>query len=219
MSCLITEFQPVQGNGAGTTNQHPNEPSMTLYGGIYASEFVLRMSTVPQMKHVGNFQLFNENGISATNVFRQAAVNAANAGYATNTPVQIVQDGVVVTNVFLETFVTGSDPSATNSAPEISPVQVQTNTVMNPVMIPEYSVVRLEWTVTNVPPAQLFLSQSNGVQSIGWNGSTNLMYSVQSTTNLMSTWSTLGKIENAQTNFSFTNWSTAPQQFYRLAVP
>lgn len=82
---LVTEFQPVQGSGAGTGNQHPNPPSRTLYGGIYASEFVMRMSTVPRMKFVGNFQLFNENGISATNVFRQAAVNAANGGYITNT--------------------------------------------------------------------------------------------------------------------------------------
>jgi hypothetical protein len=297
ISYLITEFQPVQGSGAGTTNQNPNEPSMTLYGGIYASEFVLRMSTVPQMKYVGNFQLFNENGISATNVFRQAAVNAASAGYvtntqnlpfglflsaqvaaesvaywavnrstavyvtsvsangptvassanyqttmsaiyaqayqggngrryvvltnksATNTLVQIVQDGGLVTNIFMETFVTGQDPSATNSAPEISPVQIKTNTVMNPVMIPEYSVVRLEWTVTNVPPPQLSLVLSDGAQSISWTGLTNVMYSVQAATNLMSIWTTLGKVENAQTNFSFTNWSIASQQFYRAAIP
>jgi hypothetical protein len=297
ISYLITEFQPVQGSGAGTTNQNPNEPSMTLYGGIYASEFVLRMSTVPQMKYVGNFQLFNENGISATNVFRQAAVNAASAGYvtntqnlpfglflsaqvaaesvaywavnrstavyvtsvsangptvassanyqttmsaiyaqayqggngrryvvltnksATNTLVQIVQDGGLVTNIFMETFVTGQDPSATNSAPEISPVQIKTNTVMNPVMIPEYSVVRLEWTVTNVPPPQLSLVLSDGAQSISWTGLTNVMYSVQTATNLMSIWTTLGKVENAQTNFSFTNWSIASQQFYRAAIP
>ena len=82
---MITEFQPVQGSGAGTGNQAPNEPSMTLYGGIYASEFVMRMSTVPQMMFVGNFQLFNRNGINATNVFRSVVVNAANSGYTTNT--------------------------------------------------------------------------------------------------------------------------------------
>ena len=58
---------------------------------------------------------------------------------ATNTPVQIIQDGVVLTNQFLETFVTGSDPSATNAPPPNSVVQIQTNTVTNPVTIPEYA--------------------------------------------------------------------------------
>ena len=296
-TCMITEFQPVQGSGAGTTNQNPNEPSMTLYGGIYAAEFVLRMSVVPQMRYVGNFQLFNDNGISATNVFRQAAVNAANGGYVTNTQnlpfgfylsaqaaaqavaywavnrsvatyatstgtngptvptsvnydtnmpalyaqayqggngkryvvltnkgatnatVQIVQDGVVLTNQFLETFVAGSDPSATNTAPQTSPVQLQTNTVANPVTIPEYSVVRLEWTVFDVPPPSLTLTAANATDIVNWGGLTNVLYSVQSANGLASSWPTLGRITGSRTNYSFTNWSTGPQQFYRLRVP
>src|SRR5580658_731949 len=82
---MITEFQPVAGSGAGTTNQHQNVPSATLYGGIYASEFIMRMSTVPQMKYVGNFQLFNANGILCTNNYRKAVVDAADGGYITNT--------------------------------------------------------------------------------------------------------------------------------------
>src|SRR5208337_760132 len=40
-------------------------------------------------------------------------------------PVQITQDGIVMTNQFLETFVMGSDPSATNSSAQDSPVQIQ----------------------------------------------------------------------------------------------
>jgi hypothetical protein len=294
---MITEFQPVQGSGAGTTNQNPNEPSMTLYGGIYAAEFVLRMSVVPQMRYVGNFQLFNDNGISATNVFRQAAVNAANGGYVTNTQnlpfgfylsaqvaaqavaywavnrsvatyatslsangptvptsanydtnmpalyaqayaggngkryvvltnkgatnatVQIVQDGVALTNQFLETFVTGADPSATNTAPLASPVQLQTNTAANPVTIPEYSVVRLEWTVFNVPPPALALTAADATDIVSWAGQTNVLYSVQSATDLLATWPTLGKVTGSHTNYSFTNWSNSPRQFYRLQVP
>ena len=172
---------------------------MSLYGGIYVSEFIMRMSTIPQMKYVGNFQLCNENGIYFTNANRKAVVDAANGGYITNTqnlsfgfylsaqvtaeavaywainrstalyattlgtngptvpdtpnynatmpavyaqayqgdngkryvvftnkgsnavPVQVMEDGVALTNQFLETFVTGSDPSATNSAPEHHP--------------------------------------------------------------------------------------------------
>ena len=294
---MITEFQPVQGSGAGTGNQSPNEPSMTLYGGIYASEFVMRMSTVPQMKFVGNFQLFNQNGISATNVFRSAVVNAANGGYTTNTqnlpfgfylsaqataqavaywavnrsmavyattvatngptvpinsnynatmpavyaqayqggngkryvvltnksatnaPVQIVEDGITLTNQFLESFVTGSDPSATNSSPEISPVQIQTQTDSNPVTIQAYSVVRLEWTVLNVPQPSLAVDVSGPVQTLRWAGLTNVTYAVQGTTNLAGTWATLGKVSSTQTNFVFTNWNPGTLQFYRLLVP
>jgi hypothetical protein len=294
---MITEFQPVQGSGAGTGNQHPNLPSTTLYGGIYASEFVMRMSTVPRMKFVGNYQLFNANGIDATNVFRQAVVNAANGGYITNTqnlpfgfylsaqavaqsvaywavnrsaavyvtsvgtngptvpcvpnsnvtmpaiyaqayrggngkryvvltnkgsntvPVQIVEDGVIFTNQFLETLVTGSDPAATNSSPQISPVQPETQAARNPVMIPEYSVVRLEWTDFNVPQPSLAAAVSNDVQTLTWVGLTNVTYAVQGADSLIDRWSTLGKVSNTQTNFAFTDWNTATPRFYRLLVP
>jgi hypothetical protein len=50
---------------------------------------------------------------------------------------------------------------------------------------------------------------------------TNVTYSVQSATNLISSWSTLGKVANTQANFDFTNWNwnSGPMQFYRLAVP
>jgi len=297
MTYMITEFQPVQGSGAGTTNQHANPPSGTLYGGIYASEFVMRMSTIPQMKYVGNYQLWNQNGILCTNNYRKVVVDAANGDYITNTqnlpfgfylcaqvtaeavaywainrstalfatsvgtngptvpdstnynatmpaiyaqayqggnakryvvltnkgsnaaPVQIVQDGDALTNSFLETFVTGTDPAATNSAPDVSPVVIQTQTTNNPVTIPPYSVVRLEWTVFNVPPPSLVLTKSNPVRTLNWVGLTNVTYTVQGATNLAGTWATLGKVSSAQTNFSFTDLDTESLRYYRLVVP
>lgn len=294
---MITEFQPVQGSGAGTTNQNPNPPSMTLYGGIYVSEFILRMSTVPQMKYVGNFQLFNQNGINATNVHRTAVTTAASGGYTTNTqslpfgfyfsaqvsgesvaygavnrstavyatsvgtncptvpmstnndafmaaiyaqayqggngkryvvltnkgsnsvPVQITQDNLVLTNQFLETFVTGGDPSATNGSPQLSPIGIKTARATNSVTIPAYSVVRLEWTVTNLPPPELAVTVTNSVQHLQWAGLTNVIYNLQATTNLLGTWTTLGRLVNQPTGFSFTNWNPGQQQFYRLLIP
>jgi endonuclease I len=42
---------------------------------------------------------------------------------------------------------------------------------------------------------------------------------VQSTTNLLTSWSTLGNVASDRTNFAFTNWNIGPQQFYRLLVP
>jgi hypothetical protein len=294
---MITEFQPVAGSGAGTTNQQPNPPSGTLYGGIYASEFIMRMSTVAQMKHVGNFQLWNQNGILCTNNFRKAVVDAADGGYITNTqnspfgfylcaqvtaeavaywainrstalyattvgtngptvpdttnynatmpaiyaqayqggngkryvlltnkgsdaaPAQILQDGVALTNSFLETFVTGSDPSATNTSPEVSAVEIQSQTATNPVTIPPYSVVRLEWTVFNVPPPSLTLAVSHPVRTLSWVGLTNVTYAVQVASNLAGTWATLGRVSSTQTNFTFTDPDTESLRFYRLLVP
>jgi len=126
---------------------------------------------------------------------------------------------VALTNQFLETFVTGNDPSATNSSPQSSPVQSQTAAVTNTLTIPEYSVVRLEWSVVSVPPPTLGLTVSNGSQNLHWAGLTNVVYSVQGATDLFSTWSTLGRVANTRTNFGLTNWSSGAGRFFRLAVP
>jgi hypothetical protein len=291
---LITEYNPNRGDGMG--GQYP--PTATLYGGIYAAEYTLRMSTLPQMSFVGPYQLLNLNGIDQTNNNYQAVTTAYNEGRSTNTaglpfgfylsaqvcgeavadwaltrstavyattvgnngptvpidtnsipttmpaiyaqayqggngkryvvltnksatnaPVQIVQDGVAITNQFLETFVTSSDPSTTNTPPPNSAIQIQSQMTNNPVTIPEYSVVRLEWTVFNVPQPSLSIKASNSTQNLQWTGLTNVTYSVRGSTNLLSTWATLGSVANTQTNFSFTNWNSGAQRFYRLAVP
>ena len=290
---LITEYAPARGDGMG--GQNP--PCTTLYGGVYAAEYLLRLSTIPQMSFVGPYQLLNPNGIDQTNNNFQAVTTAYNEGRSTNTaglpfgfylgaqvageavanwaltrstavyattvgtngptvpidtngiatipaiyaqayqggngkryivlmnkgatnaPVQITQDGVALTNQFLETFVTGSDPSAINAPPPNSAIQIQSQVTNNPVTIPEYSVVRLEWTVFNVPRPSFSLIVSNSTQNLRWTGLTNVTYSVQGTTNLMLSWSTLGKVANTQANFGFTNWNPGTLQFYRLAVP
>jgi hypothetical protein len=290
---LITEYAPARGDGMG--GQSP--PCTTLYGGIYAAEYLLRMSTLPQMSFVGPYQLLNPNGIDQTNNNFQAVTTAYHAGRSTNTaglkfgfflgaqvageavadwaltrstavyattvgangpvvpmdtngittmpaiyaqayqggngkryvvltnksatnaPVQIIQDGVALTNPFLETFVTGSDPGATNAPPPNSAIQIQSQLTNNPVTIPEYSVVRLEWTVFNVPRPALSIKLFNSTQNLCWTGLTNVTYSVQGATNLMSAWSTLGNAVGSQAGFSFTNGNTGPLQFYRLAIP
>ena len=87
------------------------------------------------------------------------------------------------------------------------------------VMIPQYSVVRLEWQVFTVPPPALTVTVSNPMQNLRWVGLTNVNYAVQGTTNLLGTWTTLGHLANSQTNFNFTNWNSGAWQFYRLAIP
>ena len=142
---------------------------------------------------------------------------------ASNLLVSIKQDGVTLgnadTNKFLEAFVTGSDPSMVNSNPPPNNVPIQIQTGGNPVTIPPYSVMRLEWTVFNVPPPQVALTVSNATQYLSWAGLTNAVYTVQGVTNLLGSWTTLGRVANTATNFSFTNWNFGSQQFYRLVVP
>src|SRR5208282_3910533 len=104
----------------------------------------------------------------------------------------------------LETFVTGSDPGVTNAPPPNSAIQIQSQTTNNPLTIPQYSVVRLEWTVFTVPQPSLSVTVSNSAQVLGWTGLTNVTYWVQGATNLTSSWSTLGRVASTRTNFSFT---------------
>jgi hypothetical protein len=70
-----------------------------------------------------------------------------------------------------------------------------------------------------VPPPTLALTLSQTDQNLHWTGQTNVIYNVQGVTNLLGSWTTLGRVANTATNFGFTNWNAGPQQFYRLAVP
>ena len=135
-------------------------------------------------------------------------------------PVQIMQDDDLLTNQLLETFLFGSDPSVVNSnPPTTNNIAIQTTTVSNPMVIPPYSVVRLEWDVLAVPPPTLAIAVSNQTQKLLWVGMTNVVYNVQSAPTLPGTWTTLGRVPNTTTDFDFTNWSSAAAQFYRLFVP
>src|SRR5690348_7872297 len=236
---LLTELNPVNGNGNGTQNP----PTSTLYGGIFDTEYVMRLSTCPRVSFAGSYQLVNGSGVDTTNNFWNAVTKAATNNFVTNTvglpfgyflsaqgsaeavaywainrstavyattvdtngptvpmdtnglttmpavyalayqggngkryvvltnkgsnavPVQITGDGVALTNQFLETFVTGNDPSVVNSNPPTNNIVIQTVTANNPVIIPEYSVVRLEWSVATVPSPTLALTVSNAMQN------------------------------------------------------
>jgi serine/threonine protein kinase len=142
---------------------------------------------------------------------------------ASNVLASIKQDGVTQgnanTNKFLETFVTGSDPSLTNSNPPPNNVQIQTQTGGNPITLPSYSVMRVEWKVFDVPPPALSLNMSHTNSILHWTGLTNVTYTVQRSANLFSTWSTVGWVPATQTNLAFTDWLIGPLQFYRIAVP
>jgi hypothetical protein len=290
---LLTEFNPAMGNG--NSGQFP--PTSTLYGGIYAAEYVMRLSTVPRMIFAGSYQLVSGSGVDTTNQFWNAVTKAASGGYLTNTvglpfgyflsaqgsgeavaywalnrstavygttvstnspivpmdingltsmpaiyaqayqggngkryllvtnkgsnavPVQVTQDGVALTNQLLETFATGSDPSAVNSNPPSNNVFIQSMSVSNSVTIPQYSVVRLEWTAFSVPRPVVGIAYSNTVPALHWLGLTDVLYDVQGTTNLLGLWLTLGKVASTQTNFDFTDPVSNGMRFYRVTIP
>jgi hypothetical protein len=290
---MLTEFDPAMGDGNG--GQNP--PTSTLYGGIYASEYLMRLSTCPRVIYAGSYQLVNGSGVDTTNQNWNTVTKAATNGYVTNTiglpfgyflsaqgsgeavaywalnrstavypttvgtngpvvsmdtngiatmpalyaqayqggngkryvlftnkgsnaiPVRVTQDGVALTNQFQQTFVTGSDPTVVNSNPPTNNVVIQTMTATNTVVIPQYSVVRLEWTVFNVPPPVLGITWSNTAPNLHWAGLTNVVYSVQGVTNFQTNWPTLGRVASSQTNFNYNDQVPNQKRFYRLAVP
>jgi hypothetical protein len=293
---LLTELNPNLGNSTGTT-QYP--PTSTLYGGIFASEYVMRLSAMPRVTFAGSYQLVNGSGVDMTNSNLKAVNDAAAGHYVTNTQnnsfgyflsaqvsaeavaywainrstgvytttvgtncplvpmdtndlttmpavyaqayqggngkryvlltnkgtntvfVQITQDTQPVTNVLLETFVTGTDPSVVNSnPPTTNNVLIQSQMTNSPVSIPQYSVVRLEWPVTNnVPQPDVVVTMSNSIPTLSWVGQTNVVYNVQCATNLGAAWSTIGRVASTTTNFAFTDLNANALRFYRLAVP
>jgi hypothetical protein len=289
---LLTEFNTSLGNGDGTQNP----PSSSLYAGIYASEYVMRLSSIPQMIFAGSYQLVNASGVDTTNKNWNAVTDAAAGNSVTNTtrlpfgyflsaqgtaegvaywainrstavypttigangptvptdtnglgtmpaiyaqayqggngkryvlltnkgsntvPVQLTQNGAALTNQLLETFVTAGDPSVINTNPTVNNIVIQTGAAANPVPVPNYSVVRLEWTVFDVPQPALGLASPPPAGALKWTGLTNVTYTVQATTNL-GTWATLGKVAGSQTNFDFIDPSAGTFRFYRVTVP
>jgi hypothetical protein len=78
MPVIITEFDP--SNGSGT-----NGLSSTLYGGVWAAEYALRLSSSGQVQRVGMHQLINPSGIELTNDHLTDVLLAYSQGRTVNT--------------------------------------------------------------------------------------------------------------------------------------
>jgi len=78
---LISEFLP-SNDGLGTGTSLTDG---TLYGAIYAAEYVMRMSSVPSMLYVGMHALTGTRGVNAVNTHYTDVQNAYNAGAAIDT--------------------------------------------------------------------------------------------------------------------------------------
>ena len=81
MKFLVSEFLPSNdGLGSGTSLTDG-----TLYGAIYAAEYVMRMSTVPSVLYVGPHELSGTRGVNAATPHYIDAQNAYNRGTTIDT--------------------------------------------------------------------------------------------------------------------------------------
>jgi hypothetical protein len=78
---LISEFNPT----GGALGNNPSLTDGTLYGAIYAAEFIMRMSTVPSMLHVGMHALSSTYGINANDRHFNDVQTAYNNGTSIDT--------------------------------------------------------------------------------------------------------------------------------------
>ncbi|HVJ91376.1 MAG TPA: hypothetical protein VM580_16340 [Labilithrix sp.] len=78
MPVLITEYNAATGKGEGGITG-------TLYGGIYAAEYALRMAQAPQVKYVGAHQLMNKGGIGVTTANTEPVLAAYAQGKVVDT--------------------------------------------------------------------------------------------------------------------------------------
>jgi hypothetical protein len=190
--------------------------SPQVAGEAVANGALYRSTRVYETTTAGGPTVLTYSGASIPAVYAQAYQGGNGKRYvvlinkgASNLLATIKQDGVTQgnanTNKFLETFITGSDPGLTNSTPPPNNVQIQTQRGGNPVTIPPYSVMRLEWQVFDVPQPSLTLDVSNSTPILHWTGPTNATYTVQRSTNPFSTWSTVGWVPATHTNLVFTD--------------
>ena len=78
---LISEFNPT----GGDLGNNPSVTDGTLYAAIYAAEFIMRMSTVPSVLHVGMHALSSSYGVNANDRHFNDVQNAYNAGTSIDT--------------------------------------------------------------------------------------------------------------------------------------
>jgi hypothetical protein len=237
---LVSEFNPT----GGDLGNNPSLTDGTLYGAIYAAEYIMRMSTVPSVLHVGMHALSSTYGVNANNRHASDVQNAYNAGTSIDTATldygffpSAQAEGVAILNGILRnatqvysttvtggatvaatglspipalyaqgyanaagyqslvitnksatvhevtvnlngsavagslplTFITGTDPSTTNTSTTDLPVTIQFSSSSNPIPVPPYSVVRVDLnggvTIQTNPPGLQFSIDTGAAQT------------------------------------------------------
>ncbi|MGG1519235.1 fibronectin type III domain-containing protein [Paenibacillus oryzisoli] len=92
--------------------------------------------------------------------------------------VTIKLNGSQVAAAMTKTYTSASDPLTTNSSSAPTAISVQTASTSNPVVVPPYSVMRVEWTRTSTPeaprPPQLMTTEiNNQAVTLKWQSALN----------------------------------------------
>ena len=83
VKALNTEFDPSIPNDATTGASSITDG--TLWGGIYSAEYIMRMSTVPALQHVGPSEISYQSGVLASADYSKQVAAAGKAGTTVNT--------------------------------------------------------------------------------------------------------------------------------------
>jgi uncharacterized protein (TIGR03437 family) len=82
MKLVISEFDPTT---EGNTGVSLGLTAGTMYGGVYCAEYVMRMSTVPNLLYVGMHAIDDQHGIFAVNTHYTDVAQAGQSGGSINT--------------------------------------------------------------------------------------------------------------------------------------
>ncbi len=109
------------GTTVETMDDHPVSPVRSTMPALYA------------MAYKGDYNNNNKNYVLITNKSDKSH------------DVTIQMDGTNVSAAMTKTYITSSDPQAKNTAENPNTVAIQSASTSNPVFVPPYSVVRVEW--------------------------------------------------------------------------
>jgi len=115
---LVTEFDPSIPNDSKTGAVSITDN--TLWGGIYASEFIMRMSTVPGMLYAGPHSLIRFSGVLSADGHSGDVMRAANQGQPIDTItldfgyyISAQASGIAVLNSVINRAVSGAKTTVT----------------------------------------------------------------------------------------------------------
>lgn len=118
---LVTEFDPSIPNDSKTGAV--SKTDATLWGGIYASEFLMRMSSVPGMLYAGPHSLIRFSGVLSADAHSGDVLRAANQGKPIDTVsldfgyfISAQANGIAVLNNVINRAVYGNKTTVTGGA-------------------------------------------------------------------------------------------------------
>lgn len=182
---ILLEDAFQDGNEVNTSSLNFNSYYSTPSASLQVLDGAVNQGTAAWGTSVTGGDTVNRTGGTMPAIFAQAfkGDNGRNYVVITNKSanahdVTIQMNGTQVTAAMTKTYTTSSDPLTTNSSTAPNAVSVQSGSTANPVIVPPYSVMRVEWTRTSaiaVPRApQLMTTEvKNQAVALKWQPALN----------------------------------------------